>query len=158
MNLRPLVVSSWLCLLSPAALWAQAPAGPAPDGELKELLALRGDAERGRTLFARCEFCHRKVGAGRVSGWTPLLAGQHASVLLQEVGDNLLDLLQLIEFEPRILAHQDLARFGNLVHERPTPVCPNLFTGAKDAFPLEHHRQDEGGRPQRWIAPIQQPP
>ncbi len=87
MNLRPLVVSSWLCLLSPAALWAQAPTAPVPDGELKDLLAMRGDAERGRTLFARCEFCHRKEGAGRVNGWTPRLAGQHASVLLKQVAD-----------------------------------------------------------------------
>lgn len=87
MNLRPLALSFWLCLLAPAAGWAQAPAAPVPEGELKELLAMRGDAERGRALFARCEFCHRKDGAGRVNGWTPRLAGQHASVLLKQVAD-----------------------------------------------------------------------
>lgn len=87
MRLRLLAWSSCACLLAPAALCAQAPAVPQPEGELKELLALQGDAARGRTLFARCEVCHRKDGAGRVNGWTPRLAGQHASVLLKQVAD-----------------------------------------------------------------------
>lgn len=87
MNVRPLALLSWLCLMAPAAGWSQGPAAPLPEGELKELLALQGDAARGRSLFARCEVCHRKDGAGRVNGWTPRLAGQHASVLLKQVAD-----------------------------------------------------------------------
>lgn len=87
MRLRLLAWSSWVCLLTPAALWAQTPAVPQPEGELKELLALQGDAARGRSLFARCEVCHRKDGAGRANGWTPRLAGQHASVLFKQVAD-----------------------------------------------------------------------
>lgn len=87
MRLRLLALLWGVCLLAPSALRAQAPAVPLPEGELKELMALQGDAARGRTLFARCEVCHRKDGAGRANGWTPRLAGQHASVLLKQVAD-----------------------------------------------------------------------
>lgn len=132
MRLRALaVVSSWLCLAWPVASWAQVPAAPPPESELKELLALPGDAARGRSLFARCEFCHRKEGAGRTNGWTPRLAGQHASVLLKQVADIRSGRRANPEMQPLVLpAVLPLAQIADVVaYLQALPVSPDNGKG-----------------------------
>lgn len=141
MSLRPFVLSSWLWLLWPGAVLAQSPAAPVPEGELKELLALQGDAARGKTLFARCEFCHRKEGAGRVNGWTPRLAGQHASVLLKQVADIRSGRRANPEMQPLVLpAVLPLAQIADVVaYLKALPVSAD--NGKGPGSQLERGRQ-----------------
>jgi cytochrome c553 len=45
------------------------------------------DVERGRALFARdCAHCHGSKGEGRADSFFPMLAAQHYSYLLRELG------------------------------------------------------------------------
>lgn len=76
----------WLALL-PATALAQTQVAFETSGELKALLELKGDAERGRVAFDDCAGCHRKDASGRASNATPRLSGQHASVIIKQIVD-----------------------------------------------------------------------
>lgn len=83
----PAVFLAWALALATACLPARAqePARASPD--VAATLELRGDAERGRAAFKRCEMCHRRDASGRVDGSIPRLSGQHASVIVKQVLD-----------------------------------------------------------------------
>lgn len=56
-------------------------------GEKLEALRLKGDATRGEEAFQVCRGCHRRGAVGTRSGAYPRLAGQHASVLIEQMTD-----------------------------------------------------------------------
>lgn len=56
-------------------------------GEKLEALRLKGDATRGEEAFQVCQGCHRRGAVGTPSGAYPRLAGQHASVLIEQMTD-----------------------------------------------------------------------
>ena len=87
-----LVLTLW-----PLNLMAQ---GPAPEkkagsgpvwnelkGEKLEALKLKGVASRGAEVFKICSGCHKRDASGTVSGAYPRLAGQHATVLIEQLTD-----------------------------------------------------------------------
>jgi len=59
----------------------------ADSGEKKEILKLKGNAERGKEAYQGCQGCHKPTGAGIPDGTYPQLAGQHASVLIKQMAD-----------------------------------------------------------------------
>lgn len=56
-------------------------------GEKAEALRRKGDAQRGRYAYEVCQGCHRPDGGGRPDGAYPQLAGQHATVLIEQMTD-----------------------------------------------------------------------
>lgn len=56
-------------------------------GEKMEALLLKGDFERGAEAFKACQGCHKRGATGSTSGAYPRLAGQHASVLIEQITD-----------------------------------------------------------------------
>ena len=64
-------------------------AGPWNEITGEKLLALRmkGDAARGAQAFEVCQGCHRRGATGSASGTYPRLAGQHATVLIEQMAD-----------------------------------------------------------------------
>jgi cytochrome c553 len=75
------------CLLVSASANAQGPAAKDSTIELAALLELKGDPDRGKTVFVACHDCHRKDGSGRANGAFPRLAGQYAPVLIKQLSD-----------------------------------------------------------------------
>jgi cytochrome c553 len=55
--------------------------------EEAEALKLKGDAARGRVAYEVCQGCHKPDGSGLADGTYPQLAGQHATVLIKQMGD-----------------------------------------------------------------------
>ena len=53
--------------------------------EQREILALKGDIERGKEAFRGCRGCHKPDGSGLADGTYPRLSGQHASVVIKQV-------------------------------------------------------------------------
>lgn len=58
-----------------------------PDPELVAILALDGDAERGRPAYEACAVCHGPEGGGRADGTFPRIAGQHPEVVTKQLVD-----------------------------------------------------------------------
>ncbi len=56
-------------------------------GEKLQALQLKGDAARGAEAFQACQGCHRRGATGSGSGAYPRLAGQHATVLIEQITD-----------------------------------------------------------------------
>lgn len=76
-----------LLALQPAVAPAQIQVAFETAGELKAVLDLKGDPERGKAAFDDCAGCHRKDASGRAGNATPRLSGQHASVLIKQIVD-----------------------------------------------------------------------
>jgi cytochrome c553 len=73
--------------LWPAAIRAQTVVAVQTSGELKAVLALQGDPERGKEAFRDCGGCHRRNATGRAKYAIPRLSGQHASVIIKQIVD-----------------------------------------------------------------------
>ena len=56
-------------------------------GEKLLALKIKGDPARGAEAFEGCQGCHRKGATGSESGTYPRLAGQHATVLVEQMAD-----------------------------------------------------------------------
>jgi cytochrome c553 len=56
-------------------------------GEKLEALKLDGDATRGAEAFEICQGCHQRGAVGSPSGAYPRLAGQHRTVLIEQMTD-----------------------------------------------------------------------
>lgn len=65
----------------PAQVWNEL------TGEKLDALRRKGDAARGEEAFQVCQGCHRRGATGTPSGAYPRLAGQHASVLIEQMTD-----------------------------------------------------------------------
>ncbi len=82
-------------LLFAALAQAQSPSAGAKAGEVwnelkgekLEALQLKGDATRGAQAFQACQGCHRRGANGTNNGAYPRLAGQHATVLIEQITD-----------------------------------------------------------------------
>ena len=75
---------AWL----PALATAQAvPSAAPPHPDVEAVLALRGDATRGKAAYQPCVPCHRADASGRPAATIPRLAGQHARVIVKQVVD-----------------------------------------------------------------------
>lgn len=73
--------SSQVLALDVAPVWNEI------KGEKLLVLKLKGDAGRGEEAFAGCQGCHRRGATGSPSGLYPRLAGQHATVLIEQMTD-----------------------------------------------------------------------
>ncbi len=56
-------------------------------GEKLQALQLKGDAARGAEAFQPCQGCHKRGALGTPSGAYPRLAGQHVTVLIEQITD-----------------------------------------------------------------------
>jgi cytochrome c553 len=87
----------WIFLCWPLVLQAQSqPLGSTEKnsqtwnemkGEKLQALQLQGDAGRGAEAFQACQGCHKRGATGTLNGAYPRLAGQHASVLIEQITD-----------------------------------------------------------------------
>ena len=57
----------------------------AHDREFREAAALEPDLKRGARLYDTCAACHGADGRGTEDGEIPAIAGQHGSVLLNQL-------------------------------------------------------------------------
>ena len=87
MALKTVLILSMVLALWCHSIRAQSPAALEATGELKAVLALKGDPVRGKEAFDDCAACHRKDASGRSSGAIPRLSGQHASVIIKQIVD-----------------------------------------------------------------------
>jgi len=56
-------------------------------GDKLETLRLKGDIGRGGAAYKICQRCHKLGGTGSMNGAYPRLAGQHVSVLIEQITD-----------------------------------------------------------------------
>jgi cytochrome c553 len=75
---------SGLAALPLAALAAETPAAVS---ELTAALAIQGDPIKGKDAYKVCCGCHKASGIGRADADYPILAGQHATVLMKQMAD-----------------------------------------------------------------------
>jgi cytochrome c553 len=131
-----LILSLWpLCL--PAQDQAPANAGKSAQvwnelkGEKLEALKLKGDAARGAEAFEICQGCHKRGGTGSVSGAYPRLAGQHATVLIEQMTDirsGERNNPKMVPFaEEHVLTTQEIADIAAYLQALPIP--PNIGAG-----------------------------
>ena len=86
-----------LILCWPALLAAQGVSGASAQqagsswnelkGEKLAALQVKGDAARGAEAFKACQGCHKRGAMGTPSGAYPRLAGQHVTVLIEQIAD-----------------------------------------------------------------------
>jgi cytochrome c553 len=65
----------------------QSAAAPASQSESDHVLRSSPDVERGAKLFETCAGCHGAGGAGTLDGFVPRIAGQHFSVIVNQLLD-----------------------------------------------------------------------
>lgn len=69
--------------LASAGAWAV----PPQPSEQADVLKLKGDAKKGEEAYEVCSACHLATGIGRPDGTLPVVAGQHAKVLVKQLVD-----------------------------------------------------------------------
>lgn len=130
-----LVVSLFLPL---AGLHAddKAPVWNELTGEKLLALKLKGDVERGADAFMGCRGCHRRGATGSPSGTYPRLAGQHATVLIEQMTDIRSGKRQNPKMLPfaddHVLTPQEIADIAIYLQE--LPIGPNLGVGPGTAL------------------------
>jgi len=105
-------------------------------GEKLLVLKLKGDAARGEEAFVTCQSCHRRGATGSVSGVYPRLAGQHATVLIEQMTDIRSGKRRNPKMEPfsseHVLTPQDMADIA--VYLQGLPIPANLGKGPGTAL------------------------
>ncbi len=105
-------------------------------GEKLQALGLKGDVARGEEAFKICQGCHRRGATGSVSGAYPRLAGQHATVLIEQIADIRSGNRQNPKMEPfaeeHVLTTQEIADIA--VYLQALPIPPNLGKGPGTAL------------------------
>lgn len=108
-----------------AAVWNEI------SGEKKHALGLKGDAVRGAEAFQICQGCHKEGATGSVSGAYPRLAGQHATVLVEQMADirsGKRSNPKMLPFaDKHVLSAEEMADIAAYLHALPIP--PNLGRG-----------------------------
>ena len=56
-------------------------------GDKSAALGLKGDIGRGEKAYKICQRCHKPGGTGSTNGTYPRLAGQHVTVLIEQITD-----------------------------------------------------------------------
>jgi cytochrome c553 len=137
------MIKTWLILsFWPLGLLAQdrAPAntGTPPvwnelKGEKLEALKLKGDAGRGAEAFVICQGCHKRGATGTVSGAYPRLAGQHATVLIEQMTDIRSGARSNPKMEPfseeHVLSTQEIADIAVYLQALPITAKPGRGPG-----------------------------
>ena len=94
--------------------------------EQEETLSLKGNPLRGSFAFEICQDCHRSDASGRVSGASPRLAGQHATVLIKQMTDirsGLRDNPKMsVIFADHVLLPRDIADIAAYLQSLPVPT------------------------------------
>jgi len=105
-------------------------------GEKLEALRLRGDAARGEEAFVVCQGCHKQGATGSASGVYPRLAGQHATVLIEQMADIRSGKRMNQKMAPfadeHVLTIQEITDIAAYLQALPIP--PNIGTGPGDAL------------------------
>jgi cytochrome c553 len=105
-------------------------------GEKLEALRLRGDAARGEEAFMVCQGCHKQGATGSVSGVYPRLAGQHATVLIEQMADirsgKRMNPKMAPFAEEHVLNIQEITDIAAYLQALPIP--PNIGMGPGDAL------------------------
>lgn len=110
-------------------------------GEKLEALKLTGDVSRGEEAFKICRGCHRTGATGSPSGAYPRLAGQHRTVLIEQMTDIRSGQRKNPKMHPfaeeHVLTTQEIADIARYLQALPIPA--NLGRGPGDA--LDQGRQ-----------------
>lgn len=59
----------------------------APESALPRILAIKGDADKGKEAYQMCKGCHRADASGKAEAEYPQLAGQHPAVIIKQMVD-----------------------------------------------------------------------
>lgn len=136
-----LILSLWpLCLLaqdnastnsgSSGQIWNEL------KGEKLQALQLKGNAERGAEAFVICQGCHKRGATGTASGVYPRLAGQHVTVLIEQMTDIRSGKRQNPKMVPfadeHVLTTQEIADIA--VYLQSLPIPANLGRGPGNAL------------------------
>lgn len=101
-------------------------------GEKLAALKRKGDVANGEEAFRLCKGCHKNGAAGSTSGLYPRLAGQHATVLIEQMADIRSGKRQNPTMQPfignHVLTTQDMSDIAAYLQTLPIP--PNLGKGA----------------------------
>jgi cytochrome c553 len=125
-----------------------APAAPWNEITGEKLLALRlkGDAARGAQAFEVCQGCHRRGATGSTSGTYPRLAGQHASVLIEQMADirsGRRGNEKMLPFaDEHVLSPQDIADIAAYLSALPVPAALGVGPGTRLARGEALYRRD----------------
>jgi len=93
--------SAWVAAVTVGAALALARSSPAVEvnpgsfqgrteaaiREFRAAIELEPDLGHGKALFTACAECHQADGRGSANGMTPVIAGQHVSVLMKQLVD-----------------------------------------------------------------------
>ena len=105
-------------------------------GEKLQALKLKGDNVRGAEAFEICQGCHKRGGTGSASGAYPRLAGQHATVLIEQMTDirsGERKNPKMVPFaEEHVLTTQEIADIAAYLQALPIP--PNIGAGPGSAL------------------------
>lgn len=105
-------------------------------GEKLLALKLKGDAARGAEAFVTCQGCHRRGATGSASGLYPRLAGQHATVLIEQMTDIRSGKRRNPKMEPfsdeHVITPQEIADIA--VYLQGLQLPPNLGKGPGTAL------------------------
>lgn len=138
------MVFNGLLVLWSGCILAQGPMPPAAaapvwneiKGEKLLALRLKGDPARGAEAFEICEGCHKRGATGSVSGAYPRLAGQHATVLIEQITDIRSGKRSNPKMKPfaheQIVSPQEIADIAAYLQALPVP--PNLGKGPGTAL------------------------
>lgn len=55
--------------------------------EIEQALSLKANVSNGAKVYELCATCHLETGLGKKDGSFPVIAGQHASVLIKQLAD-----------------------------------------------------------------------
>ena len=113
-----------------------APAWNEIKGEKLLVLRLKGDVARGAEAFVTCQGCHRRGATGSLSGLYPRLAGQHATVLIEQMTDIRSGKRRNPKMEPfsdeHVITPQEIADIA--VYLQGLPIPANLGKGPGTAL------------------------
>jgi cytochrome c553 len=114
--------------------------------EEAEALKLKGDAARGRVAYEVCQGCHKPDGSGLADGAYPQLAGQHATVLIKQMGDIRVGRRDNPKMYPFAGKHmidvQDIADIATYLQQLPIPKDNGRGPGTELARGGELYRKD----------------
>ena len=140
--MKQMIKTFLILALWPLSVLAQEPASGGKQvwnelkGEKLEALKLKGDVTRGAEAFEICQGCHKRGATGTVSGAYPRLAGQHATVLIEQMTDIRSGKRLNPKMEPfaeeHVLTTQDIADIAAYLQALPIP--PNLGRGPGNAL------------------------
>lgn len=114
--------------------------------EEAEALKLKGDAARGRVAYEVCQGCHKPDGSGLADGAYPQLAGQHATVLIKQMGDIRVgrrDNPKMYPFAGKHMINvQEIADIATYLQQLPIPKDNGRGPGTELARGGELYRKD----------------